>query len=353
MDLYTRSIEIILANQAPGGAYVASPNFPTYQYCWYRDGSFIAYSMDLVGKTDSSKRFHDWAAQNILRRKSQIHSTVRKIKQGLALEKTDILHTRYRLDGGEESEKDWPNFQSDGFGTWLWALKQHQACTHADMPGEWLEAATLLAEYLESLWRLPCYDCWEEFPEKVHPHTLAAIYGGLKACSALDGIDRSITLSEIQSWLLENALYEDYFVKFPGSYTVDASLLGLALPYDVFPMNDARIVATAKRIEQTLSRGGGVHRYPTDTYYGGGEWLLLTAWLGWYEALTGKKEQAKERLAWIEAQANANGEMPEQVPATLIDPNYYQPWVRTWGTPATPLLWSHANYLILRGAVDK
>jgi len=44
-------------------------------------------------------------------------------------------------------------------------------------------AAGLVANYLTALWQLPCYDCWEEYPDKMHPHTLAAIYGGLKAHS--------------------------------------------------------------------------------------------------------------------------------------------------------------------------
>jgi GH15 family glucan-1,4-alpha-glucosidase len=352
MDYYNHSIEIILNNQEPGGAYIASPTFPSYRFCWFRDGSFTAYAMDLVGQTESASRFHGWAAQNILRRKDLIRAAVQKVSDGKRLEKGDILHTRYRLDGEDELEQDWPNFQLDGFGTWLWALRQHQLWSKSALPDICLEAAGLLSEYLTSLWNLPCYDCWEEFPDKVHPHTLAALYGGLKACSALDGVDRSGTLEAIKTWLLENAVEGDYFVKFPGSYTVDASLLGLALPYDVFPLDDPRVAATVQRIEQTLCRGGGgVHRYPTDTYFGGGEWLLLTAWLGWYEALTGRKDEARARLAWIEAQATPAGEMPEQVPASLVDPNYYQPWVQRWGEPATPLLWSHANYLILRSAL--
>jgi hypothetical protein len=42
MDLYQHSIDLILANQHADGAYIASPAFPTYHYCWLRDGSFVA-----------------------------------------------------------------------------------------------------------------------------------------------------------------------------------------------------------------------------------------------------------------------------------------------------------------------
>jgi GH15 family glucan-1,4-alpha-glucosidase len=40
------SVAAILRNQHPSGAIVASPDFSQYQYCWLRDGSFIAHALD-------------------------------------------------------------------------------------------------------------------------------------------------------------------------------------------------------------------------------------------------------------------------------------------------------------------
>jgi GH15 family glucan-1,4-alpha-glucosidase len=74
---------------------------------------------------------------------------------------------------------------------------------------------------------------------------------------------------------------------------------------------------------------------------------LLAGWLGWYQGEVGKSDQAKRLLQWIEEQADATGEMPEQVPATLNNANYLAPWVERWGPIAKPLLWSHAMYVIL------
>jgi len=54
-ELYQRSIEIILENQADRGAYVARPSFPPYRYCWFRGGSYIACSVDLASQHDSSR----------------------------------------------------------------------------------------------------------------------------------------------------------------------------------------------------------------------------------------------------------------------------------------------------------
>lgn len=347
MDLFTRSIAVILEHQSPGGAYVACPNFPTYHYCWFRDGSFTAYAMDLAGRPESAACFHDWAAQAVNQREAVIHRAIARAAAGLPLEGSDILHTRYRLDGEEGSTQEWPNFQLDGFGTWLWALEQHLARRKQPPAAGWIRAAGLVADYLQALWRQPCYDCWEEFPDKVHPHTLAAIYAGLGACSRLDGCDRSAVQAEIRDFLLGQAVYDGHFVKFTGSYTVDASLLGLAVPYGVVPPDDPRMLETVRRIESSLRRGG-VHRYPTDTYYGGGEWVLLAAWLGWYYVELGEKARAGELLAWVEAQAAVNGDLPEQAPASLIDANMYKPWVDLWGPIASPLLWSHAQYIILK-----
>lgn len=351
--LIPHSIDVIQRYQAASGAYVACPTFPTYHYCWFRDGAFTAYAMDLYGETASAAAFHDWAATAILKRKQVVRQALMNVQAGQPLEPQNELHTRYTLEGDDGLKEEWPNHQLDGFGTWLWALGEHDRLTRAPLPQAWLTAAHLVADYLTALWNQPCYDCWEEFPQHVHTATLGAIYGGLSALAKIEHSHQfDDTLAAIRAAILEKAVYKGYLVKFPGSFTVDASLIGLAVPYNVFDLDDPLIKNTIQRIEISLLRGGGVHRYPTDTYFGGGAWSLLTAWLGWYYARTGSQVQAQAALQWIEAQATSAGDLPEQVPLDLNDPNYYEPWVDRWGPPATPLLWSHANYLILAKALE-
>ena len=125
--LYQRSIEIILQNQSANGAYVASPNFPTYYYCWFRDGSFIAYSMNLAGEHESARRFHQWVSDRVNERVEQVYASIEKVRTGQSLHEDEILHTRYRLDGKPDEGGQWPNFQLDGFGTWLWALQEYRS----------------------------------------------------------------------------------------------------------------------------------------------------------------------------------------------------------------------------------
>jgi GH15 family glucan-1,4-alpha-glucosidase len=352
-DLFQHSIDVILKNQASSGAYIASPNFPNYRYCWFRDGSFIAYAMDLAGEYGSAKRFHDWAARVVTQSSQLIDEAIRKINQGEELTEADILHTRYQLDGSKGGDQEWPNFQLDGFGTWLWALGEHFQRNRVLLHGHWRRAADLIAAYIATLWSFPCYDCWEEFPDKVHTHTLAAIYAGLKSYAQLTGSDYSGPLQSIQRYILNRCVSAGHFIKFPGSTEVDASLLGLSVPYEVVSPHDPLMRRTVERIEGTLRSGGGVHRYPGDTYYGGGEWVLLTAWLGWYYTQLGEPaslEKAHTAINWVRSQAGkggVSGELPEQIPYNLNAASYYSPWVAKWGSIASPLLWSHAKYMIL------
>lgn len=350
MNLVNRSIEIIYDGQSETGAYLASPNFNTYRYSWFRDGAFIAYAMDRAGESKSAERFHAWVAATIGQKQDVMRTAVQKKSSGVALSPEDILHTRYTVEGKAGGE-DWPNHQLDGFGTWLWALAEHQQMPGRTLPADWQTTISLLADYLTAFWDQPCYDCWEEFPDQIHPYTLSAVYGGLNAAQRLTGVDHSAVLTKICQFVDQQAAPQGYFVKFIDSQMVDASLLGLTLPYGLVALDDPRMLATVARIESDLYHTGGVQRYAQDTYFGGGEWVLLSAWLGWYDALTGRRQQAQEIRAWIEAAADATGQLPEQVPQVLNDKASYQPWVDRWGNIARPLLWSHAMYLLLIDAL--
>ncbi len=356
-SLYQRSIEIILGNQSPGGAYVASPNFPNYRYCWFRDGAYIAYAMDLAGQVESSARFHRWAADRVNERLAIVQAGIEKWTAGRQLTDSDILHTRYQPDGADVEASNWGNFQLDGFGTWLWSLNEH-ARLHpsAPLPQPVQDAAGAIADYLSALWPAACYDCWEEHPEHVHQYTLAAIYGGLRGYAQLPGREYGTAIADVRQAILDGAGDFGHFTKFPGSTDVDASLLGIAVPYAVVAPDDPVMLKTVEQIEATLLRGGGLHRYAADTYYGGGAWILLSAWLAWYyaelialhpEHAAASAAKVGDLAAWIRFRAGRNLELPEQVAEHLNSPDDYPAWLKRWGPVASPLLWSHAEYIIL------
>lgn len=278
-DLRRAGVETIRAGQSPSGGYVACPSFPRYRYSWLRDGSFIADAMSRVGEAASAEAFFDWVA--------------RIVESGLGFD------ARYTLEG-ERDQSEWPHLQHDGWGLWLWALQQH-AARHGG-GDRWRDAAAATSTHLERVREEPCIDWWEE-REGVHTATLACIAAGL-------GDDLDLSRAEER---------------------LDGSLLVLPFlgfgPVDVTPL---------------IGPGGGVHRHLDDTFYGGGEWLLLTAMLGLAEP-----EHGEERLEWIAAHAAADGGLPEQSRDHLLHPEAYEDWVAKWGPPPSPLLWSHAMFLTL------
>jgi GH15 family glucan-1,4-alpha-glucosidase len=355
MDLRQRSIEIIKRNQSPSGAYVASPTFSQYGYSWFRDGMWIAHSMDCVGEHDSARAFHQWAAGTLLRYESHVNDLLEKLKTGEIIEDKDYLPTRFTVNG-DMSEEDWTDFQLDGYGAWLWGAVQH--CKRHD-PTLWVKlrpAVVLLVRYLAAIWDFPNYDCWEEFRQHIHISTLAAIYGGLTAVQDYEsGIVPDDLPSVIHTFIHRNGVAaEGHFMKFVGNPDVDASLLWVAVPFDVVDAHDPHFLKTLEKIESDLHySAGGVYRYKADTYYGGGEWLLLACWLAWAYIRLDRVAEARRLLEWVEHQTGANGEMPEQVSQHLLDESLYQPWIDRWGAPACPLLWSHAMYLIIHDALEK
>ena len=106
------------------------------------------------------------------------------------------------------------------------------------------------------------------------------------------------------------------------------------------------MVHTIQAIENDIKHGG-IQRYLEDRYYGGGEWLILTAWYGLAQNELGNKEEAQRCLAWIASKADELGRLPEQVADHLREPSEYARWTLEHGEPAHPLLWSHAMFLVL------
>jgi len=363
MNLYQQSIEIIINNQHTSGAYIASPSFPTYAYCWFRDGAFIAYAMDRVGQHQSSRRFHRWCAGVIESQAEKIITLVARKKAGEEIQPKEFLTARYTLEGYPTGD-DWTDFQLDGYGSWLWAVGEHiRLSNDSALLAEIAPALDLIIPYLTAFWDSACYDCWEEYLEAVHPYTLAALHAGFEAAVQLNipGMQLPIaeTVQNIEAHLKAHAIHPKSFVRkliFPNGRSsaselpemVDASLIGLAVPYRIQAIDPDVIQTTLQKIEADLHcPDGGVYRYLKDTYYGGGEWVLLGAWLGWYWCQNGQFAKAVQMKAFIEAKADADGNLPEQVSDHLLAPAYYSEWVARWGEIANPLLWSHAMYLIL------
>jgi GH15 family glucan-1,4-alpha-glucosidase len=346
------ALDVIVRHQHPSGGYPACPSFEVYGYSWFRDGAFVAEGADRAGAHDSARAFHRWCARVLTDRTERIESLVRTVRAGGTPPEGAWLPARYTLDGADEGDTGWWNFQLDGYGTWLHLLAAHLR-RHGEDPAPYREAARLACEYLAAAWNTPCFDWWEEDRDQRHGSTLAALEAGLRAApeaGLVDGgtADRAVRAAQdIAAAVRTEGVRDGHLVKhLGGPAEVDAALLAALTPFGVA---DGDLAAgTLAVVERDLLREGGVHRYRADTFYGGGRWPVLAGLLGWHYARTGRRAEAEAALRWIEEQFTADGELPEQAPhGPRLAPEREQEWLDRWGPNATPLLWSHGMYLIL------
>lgn len=339
-------VDLILRAQHPGGAYPAAAGFSQYGQCWLRDGAFIAHAMDLVGEHSSAARFHGWVGRALSAQATAVQELITRAQRGEGLSEFDFLPARFTVEGAWLRD-GWPNFQLDGYGQWLWSLSKHLGRTgRTALPADLQLVAELVVGYLEAFWDEPCYDAWEEYRSQIHTSTLASIFGGLQAISAF--LPRAAeTAVQVRRMVLDECVQDGHFVKNLGNPVVDASLLWVATPFGLVDESDARMKETVRLIERDLWRGGGLRRYQADTYYGGGEWLILTAWLAWHKARVGEAAAARRLLDWLEGQRHEDGGLPEQVSGEGVNERFLKHWTHRWGPPAPSLLWSHAMSVVV------
>jgi len=339
MNLLERSVAIIKENQSSHGSYVASPNFSQYSYSWFRDGAFIADAMNLVGERESAMSFLEWGIRTIAAQRTSIEKLLLMDLKDIT--HRDLLPTRYLLNGRLALD-NWPNGQSDGYGTFLWALGNFPDIDFVRGQRSTIE---LITEYLEKIWQIRCFDVWEEYADGLHTSTLLSIAAGLKASESL--LERTTLWREIIDFILRNLTINGRFIKSTLNRGVDGSLCWAFYPFNLFGKEEPLVINTLTEIERVLLFEGGSKRYELDTYFGGGSWILLSAYLGQCYLGMDQREKALSIKAWIERHAKPNGELPEQVPEHLLKDNMYRPWIDKWGEIACPLLWSHAAYVTL------
>ncbi len=346
------SVGAILGLQSPDGAFIASPDFVQYHYCWLRDGSFTAYALDLAGEHEASARYHEWVHRALSGVGENIDEVVRKLRRG---EDVDPLHmppARFSLDASFGHD-DWPNFQIDGYGTWLWALGEHLRLQGDDLPSGLVDTVRRVASYVSELALSPCYDVWEESGTAIHTSTLACVYGGLTSAAVLlDDATLAHRAEQVREYIYESATRDGRFVKSSQNDDVDSSILWLSTPFNVVAHDDEAMVATVRAIEEQLELRGGLRRYPTDVYYGSGAWPILTASLGLHYVSTGDVARAENQLDWILARFDEKGRLGEQYFGEARDPEHHQEWVEKWGPPAKNLTWSHAMFVVLVTALN-
>ncbi|MFT4028274.1 MAG: glycoside hydrolase family 15 protein [Protaetiibacter sp.] len=354
VDIARLSHDLIVGNQHENGAYPASPTFSAYRgYSWLRDGAFIAEGVSRYGDVESANRFHDWVAARLTERRGQVDDLIARRGRGEMLQAADMLPTRFPIEDPTEPDTWW-NFQTDGYGTWLWSVVVH-AERHGQQLDRWKSGIERAVDYAATFWDVPCYDWWEENVDRRHGSTLGALFGGLSAIARVAVLDpgrRDAALEAadgIRRLVLAEGLSADgtHLAKWLGNDAVDASLASCVIPFGLVAADAPIARATIAAVSEDLDIDGGVHRYLADVFYGGGQWLLLSCLLGWNEVAAGRPDAALAHLRWVADHLTPDGEFPEQVPDHLLHPEHREHWIGEWGPVATPLLWSHGMYLIL------
>jgi len=346
-DHLDRSRSLLREAQDPGGAWPAAPRFAPYQFSWFRDGCFIAEGADAAGLHPEARRFHDWCADVLRREEPTVTKVVQALAAGESPADSAYLPARYRLDGTRQVD-DWWNFQVDGYGTWLWALERHLRRT-GENAAAFADAVEVAVRYLVATGRGTCRDWWEENRDRTHVTTLAGVAAGLEAAVRMGTLDDELAVAAQQvaelacADIVRDGIRDGHLVKWLGGDEVDASLVAVAALYDAFAIDHPVVKETVAEIESRLV-DGGVHRYETDTFYGGGQWPVLASLLAWHHSRAGDLERARELLDWVVSTADEERLMPEQV-SPMLAPDRLAEWEDRWGPSAHPLLWSHGMFL--------
>ncbi len=347
-----RSHAVIRRWQHASGAYPASPAFPAYTgYAWLRDGGFTAEGMSRYGDVESVDAFHDWTSSTLAARRDRVSEMLRLRESSRPVPRDMALPARFTLDG-EERDDGWWDFQHDGYGIWLWSAVAHAHRHDLDL-ARWGPGLEVAVDAAAALWDLPCYDWWEENDQQRHVSTLGALVGGLEAVAATGALDadrqaRCLDVAaRARDLALGGGVVDGHLTKWLGHDAVDASLVACVVPFALVEPGSSIARGTVAQVAADLDVDGGLHRFLADVFYGGGQWPLLSCFLGWNLAAEGDADGARRLLEWAAGTATPEGHLPEQVADHLLHPQTRQEWLDRWGEVATPLLWSHGMYLVL------
>lgn len=328
----------------PNGCLVAAPSqmpyYPrdakSYLYCWPgRDLGFAVAGMETLGYN------------------------VREPLLGWILDKaegfreTGLIYEEYHPNGPRKG----PEWQPDQAGTLLWAL------CRSPQPGEVeRRVVQLAADGLVRHWTGRSFDrrhrdLWERrFASPRHgsnlTYTLAACARGLLLAAETYARDEWGDVGTQMADRIRASVDPDsgrYLRRF-GMPAIDsnpdASLIGLAWPFDIVD-DDDRLDRTIAAVERDLLRDNGLYRYIFDGYdgeveeagaelrQGAGAWPLLTFWFAIVLYRRGRRDDAERVFRIGLASADVHGHLAEQRFLAGDD-----------RTGVSPLLWSHMMFVL-------
>jgi len=342
--LIRTSIKVIKDCCLENGAIVAAnptkSYYPStaknYFYVWPRDASYVCLAADIVGIRNVQENFFNWC-----------------LERAEGFKDTGLFFEKYYVNGLKAKKR----FQPDQTGTVLFALHHHEnqkGDTSKPKP-KFKELMSKAANGICGKWNKDHFtvvtnDIWEErlcFPDlnDNFTYSLAACIKGLECANEIIPNKKWLNTAHQMRRTLDKH-FDGFFVRSFGKLVdkrIDASVLGLVYPFEIFDANDPKIVSTVNEIEKKLVINGGVHRYEHDDYdgwmyecehrkKGSGAWPLLNFWLSVYYSIVGKRKKAEEYYFWV--LDRVENYIPEQIFDNDIQ------------VSISPLAWSHAMFII-------
>ncbi len=360
-QIYTRTILLysLLVNHETGGISAAvevDENLKQcggYQYCWPRDAVFTTTAMDILKMKKEVEKFYKSFCKNTQSRNG-------------------MWEQRFFTDG--RLAPCW-GYQIDETASVIIGVYNHYKVIEdkkflKDNLKMCEKAITFLKKYVEDVFQETnkcgiSYDLWEEY-EGVNLYAVSSIFASFNAMIKIyeelkeeftknrvkqENVNKeketlrnlSVTLRE---YILKNFYDESKksLVRNLEDKTLDISILGTVIPFELFSPKDKKILNTVERINMTLrTYTGGYKRFETDTYREGKPWIIATLWIAEYYLEIGEKQKAKECFDFVIKTSTEHGFLAEQVNNSTMQPD----WVIGLG-------WSHAMFIeTLKKMIEK
>ena len=360
-QIYTRTILLysLLVNHETGGISAAvevDENLKQcggYQYCWPRDAVFTTTAMDILKMKKEVEKFYKSFCKNTQNRNG-------------------MWEQRFFTDG--RLAPCW-GYQIDETASVIVGVYNHYKVIEdkkflKDNLKMCEKAINFLKKYVEDIFQETnkcgiSYDLWEEY-EGVNLYAVSSIFASFNAMIKIyeelkeeftknrvkqENVNKeketlrnlSVTLRE---YILKNFYDESKksLVRNLEDKTLDISILGTVIPFELFSPKDKKILNTVERINMTLrTYTGGYKRFETDTYREGKPWIIATLWIAEYYLEIGEKQKAKECFDFVIKTSTEHGFLAEQVNNSTMQPD----WVIGLG-------WSHAMFIeTLKKMIEK
>jgi glucoamylase len=372
LKLFNTSLFILRAHTDNRGSIIASADSAMieygkddYAYMWPRDAAFIVSVLDSAGFTETTKSFFKFCS-DVLHEDGYLHH---RFNSDQSLGST--WHSPSAQSAWLKDKKLQLPIQEDETASVLYSLWHHYEQTKdiefiEDLYKPFIEK---MADFLvafrdkETGLPLPSYDLWEEVIG-VSTYTCASVYGGLMAAakfSELLGKRNHMRTYQQAAKEVKKATVDHLYSAERRSFVryvkhtengveqvqiVDASSLFGLWYFGMFHQDDPLFKNTQERVAETLinsGQTGGFIRYEHDNYFRSREksnpWFITTLWEVERRLANDKVSEedfdfAKQVFSWIEGHLYPSGVMAEQ-----LDPDHGD------SLSATPLVWSHAEYV--------